>query len=48
LIFPVHVAKPAFVSADSVSWRIFKNPVSLFVDGVAAVILELPSRLRGS
>ena len=26
---------------DSVSWRIFKNPVSLFVGGVAAVILEL-------
>lgn len=27
--------------ADSVSWRIFKNPVALFVGGVAAVILEL-------
>ncbi|WP_426043482.1 oxygenase MpaB family protein [Caulobacter sp. DWR3-1-2] len=26
---------------DSVSWRVFKNPVSLFVGGVAAVILEL-------
>ncbi len=25
----------------SVSWRIFKNPVSLFIGGVAAVILEL-------
>lgn len=31
----------ALVPADSVSWRIFKNPVSLFVGGVAAVILEL-------
>ncbi len=30
----------ALVSADSVSWRIFKNPVSLFVGGVTAVILE--------
>ncbi|RYY23577.1 MAG: DUF2236 domain-containing protein [Sphingomonadales bacterium] len=33
--------EPALVPANSVSWRIFKNPVSLFVGGVAAVILEL-------
>ena len=33
--------EPALVRADSVSWRVFKNPVSLFVGGVAAVILEL-------
>lgn len=33
--------EPALVDAHSVSWRIFKNPVSLFVGGVAAVILEL-------
>ncbi|HWK64416.1 MAG TPA: oxygenase MpaB family protein [Rhizobiaceae bacterium] len=31
----------ALVDADSMSWRIFKNPVALFVGGVAAVILEL-------
>ncbi len=31
----------AFSSPDSVSWRIFKNPLSLYVGGVAAVILEL-------
>jgi uncharacterized protein (DUF2236 family) len=31
----------ALVPPDSVSWRIFKNPISLFVGGVAAVILEL-------
>jgi uncharacterized protein (DUF2236 family) len=31
----------AIVAPDSVSWRIFKNPVSLFIGGVAAVILEL-------
>lgn len=31
----------ALVPPDSVSWRIFNNPVSLFVGGVAAVILEL-------
>jgi uncharacterized protein (DUF2236 family) len=31
----------ALVGPDSVSWRIFKNPIALFVGGVAAVILEL-------
>jgi uncharacterized protein (DUF2236 family) len=31
----------ALVGPDSVSWRIFKNPVALFVGGVSAVILEL-------
>jgi uncharacterized protein (DUF2236 family) len=33
--------EPALVSPDSVSWRIFKNPVSLFIGGVTAVIMEL-------
>jgi uncharacterized protein (DUF2236 family) len=31
----------ALVSPQSVSWRIFKNPIALFVGGTAAVILEL-------
>jgi uncharacterized protein (DUF2236 family) len=31
----------ALAPPDSVAWRIFKNPVSLFIGGVAAVILEL-------
>ncbi|MDE2182810.1 MAG: DUF2236 domain-containing protein [Alphaproteobacteria bacterium] len=31
----------ALVPACSLSWRIFKNPVALFIGGVAAVILEL-------
>ncbi len=31
----------ALVSPDSVSWRVFRNPIALFVGGVAAVILEL-------
>ncbi len=31
----------ALVPAQSVSWRILKNPVSLFIGGTAAVILEL-------
>jgi len=29
------------VAADSVSWRIYKNPISLYIGGAAAVILEL-------
>jgi uncharacterized protein (DUF2236 family) len=33
--------EPALIGADSVSWRVFKNPVALFVGGIAAVILEL-------
>lgn len=31
----------ALIPADSLSWRVFKNPVSLFIGGVTAVILEL-------
>src|SRR5215469_8861855 len=34
-------SEPALVPPDSVSWQIFKNPVTLFIGGVAAVILEL-------
>lgn len=33
--------EPALVSADSVSWRVFKNPVALFIGGMSAVLLEL-------
>jgi uncharacterized protein (DUF2236 family) len=42
---PIDFSRPrgeaALVAPDSVSWRIFKNPISLFVGGIAAVILEL-------
>jgi uncharacterized protein (DUF2236 family) len=31
----------ALVPPTSVSWRIFKNPIALFIGGIAAVILEL-------
>lgn len=31
----------ALVRPDSVSWQVFKNPVSLFIGGVTAVLLEL-------
>jgi uncharacterized protein (DUF2236 family) len=33
--------EPALIAPASVSWRIFKNPISLFIGGVAAVLLEL-------
>lgn len=33
--------EPALVAADSISWRVFKNLIGLFIGGVAAVILEL-------
>ena len=33
--------EPAFTTPDSISWQVFKNPLSLFVGGIAAVILEL-------
>lgn len=39
--FSSPVGEPALAAPDSVSWQIFKNPLSLFVGGVAAVILEL-------
>jgi uncharacterized protein (DUF2236 family) len=43
--FSVDFSKPvgeaALVSPDSISWRVFKNPLSLFIGGVAAVIMEL-------
>lgn len=41
LDFAAPPGEPAFAGPDSVSWRIFKNPVSLFIGGVTAVILEL-------
>jgi len=31
----------ALIGPDSVSWRIFKNPVALYIGGIAAVLLEL-------
>ncbi len=33
--------EPALVAADSVSWRVFSNPVAMLVGGVTAVLLEL-------
>jgi uncharacterized protein (DUF2236 family) len=39
--FAAPLREEALVSADSLSWRVFKNPIALFVGGAAAVILEL-------
>jgi len=32
--------EPAYAGPDSVSWRVFKNPIALGVGGIAAVLLE--------
>jgi uncharacterized protein (DUF2236 family) len=39
--FAAPQGEAALTGPDSVSWRIFKNPVALFIGGVAAVLLEL-------
>lgn len=39
--FGAPVGEPALSTPDSVSWRVFKNPISLFIGGVSAVLLEL-------
>ena len=39
--FTQPLGEESLVRPDSVSWRIFKNPIALFIGGVAAVILEL-------
>ncbi len=33
-------AEPALLPAESISWRIFKNPVAVFIGGMTAVLLE--------
>jgi uncharacterized protein (DUF2236 family) len=39
--FSQPVGEPALTPPDGVSWRVFANPVVLFIGGVAAVLLEL-------
>ena len=39
--FSTPVGETALCPADSVSWQVCKNPVTLMIGGVAAVILEL-------
>jgi len=33
--------EPSLMGSDSISWRVFRNPVAMFVGGVTAVLLEL-------
>ncbi|WP_292043743.1 MULTISPECIES: oxygenase MpaB family protein [unclassified Brevundimonas] len=39
--FTQPVGEAALIAHDSISWQVFKNPISLFIGGVTAVILEL-------
>lgn len=39
--FSVPAGEPALAAPDSVSWRVFKNPIALFIGGITAVLLEL-------
>lgn len=39
--FSQPAGEPALAPSDGVAWRVFANPVSLFIGGVAAVLLEL-------
>ena len=41
--------EPALAGPDSISWRVFKNLVALYIGGIAAVLLELAEpRVRSS
>ena len=45
--FTTPEGEAAYAAPDSVSWRVFKNPVALAVGGVAAVLLEFAdARIR--
>src|SRR5581483_6371419 len=39
--FTQPAGETALLAPDSVSWRVFKNPLSVFIGGVTAVIMEL-------
>lgn len=39
--FSTPPGETALTPADSVSWRVFKNPIALFIGGITAVLLEL-------
>ena len=39
--FSQPAGEPALAPPDGVTWRVFANPIALFVGGVAAVLLEL-------
>lgn len=39
--FSTPAGEPGVVPPDSVSWRVFRNPVTMYIGGIAAVLLEL-------
>ena len=39
--FSKPAGEAALASPDSVSWRVFRNPVSLYIGGITAVLMEL-------
>lgn len=39
--FTQPTGEPALVPADSISWRVFGNPITLVIGGITAVLLEL-------
>ena len=39
--FSAPPGEPALAAPESVSWAVFKNPLTVFIGGVAAVLLEL-------
>jgi uncharacterized protein (DUF2236 family) len=39
--FASPLGETALASPDSISWRVFRNPLTLFVGGITAVLLEL-------
>lgn len=39
--FATPAGEPAVVAPESVSWQVFRNPLTMFVGGIAAVLLEL-------
>lgn len=40
-MFRAPLGEGALLSPDSVSWQIFRNPVTMFIGGIAAVLMEL-------
>jgi len=47
-VFLQPLAEPALIAADSVSWRVFKNPLAVYLGGIAAVVLQLAEPRVGS
>ncbi|MBH0112029.1 DUF2236 domain-containing protein [Novosphingobium sp. YJ-S2-02] len=39
--FTAPAGAPAWYEPDSLAWQVYKNPVSLFIGGITAVLLEL-------